>query len=221
MPLSPIFPRTPQQTLKPPSDVGAIHVPFAGDTPHAGGQLLVSSCRGVISPPPAPQHPALAPGLGAPGGCGRWVGSGGGRQPRGGRDSLGQTADTGAEVSQAGWLPEPDIFGKFQQKQFRSFQKAARWEKALFCLSPALFFYWVFNLCGPFGWCQHLRALRWLPRSVPTWPQDSDPPGALGQGLTHSVTPLGGASWVTEVSLPPWLCPSALHALQGVMSLSL
>lgn len=47
------------------------------------------------------------------------------------------------------------------------------------------------------------------------------PPGALGQGLTHSVTPLGGASWVTQVSLPPWLCPPMLRAPQGVMSLSL
>lgn len=91
-----------------------------------GGCWSRSGSRaGDFSPPHLPQHPPLAPVPGwLPGGCpGGGSGSRAAASPRGRRDSLGQTADAGAEVSQAGWLPEPDIFGKFQQKQFRSFQK--------------------------------------------------------------------------------------------------
>lgn len=103
-----------------------------------------SSSKGGIPPFPAAPTAGCGPRVASRGDAGGGSGSRAAAGPRGSRDSLGQTAAAGAEVSQAGWLPEPDIFGKFQQKQFRSFQKTGRWEKALFGLPPPLVSYCVF-----------------------------------------------------------------------------
>lgn len=174
-----------------------------------------SSSRGGISPfPPAPSAGRAAGGA-LPGGSG----SGAAANPRGSRDSLGQTAAAGAEVSQAGWLPEPDIFGKFQQKQFRSFQKTGRWEKALFGLPPPL----VFLLCflipaiptprSPTR-CHPPPRVRGAPRATQVSPAALHAPFPAGNGVP---SPHSGDS---GLAMSRTCCPGGLSPVWGSAKLS-
>lgn len=121
--------------------VGAAQVGSLVPAPAAGGDF---SSLGL-----SPQHPALAAGpRWLPwGGSGQWVGALAAGGPRGGRDSLGQTAAGGDEVSQAGWLPEPDVFGKFRQNNSEASKKQDERRKGI-ALSPSRSLPLLFLLCS-------------------------------------------------------------------------
>jgi len=183
----------------------------------AGGRFLL--------PPPAPTA-GSCPGGASWGGIWEARGDAGGGSgaraaagPRASRDSLGRTAAAGAEFSQAGWLPAPDIFGKFQQKQFRSFQKTGRWEQALFCLPPALFFFFSFLIRAvASAGCPTPRSPTQRHPPVPAWPRGTAPQG-YGAGADSWCHPLGrGTLGPPGVPCHPQLCPPTFHPLQGAMS---
>lgn len=74
-------------------------------------------------------------------------------------------------------------------------------------LSPSrsLFFIILFsNPCSPFSQCPTPRSPAVIPTQCPPCPHMamglSQPPIAMGHGLAHGVTPLGGAPWATQVS---------------------